>query len=145
VVLNYQFNYEKQLLALKNYLYLSADGMVRAGTLSNKASVGITLMGGYFDMPFSLGTRKKIRLYGYDHPELNLVVYDATLQGGVFNHSSPYVLSGKDITRVVFRNNWGIVLQVNGLYLEYFQSFLTKEFESGLEHRYGGIQVGIGF
>jgi len=145
VVLNYQLNYEKQLFSLRNYLCVSADAMARVGTLSDKANIGLTVMGGYFALPFSANAKRKFRLYAYDHPELNFVAYDATMQGGVFDHDSPYVLSGSDVTHIVFRNNWGVVMQIGNLYLEYFQTFLTKEFNNGIDHRYGGIQVGVGF
>ena len=85
--------------------------------------------------------RKKIHFHFYDQPNVSLVGYDATLHGGVFNHSSPYTISSNDISRVTFQNNIGVVITIGNLYLEYFQSQLTKEFNTGEFHRWGGIHI----
>jgi len=147
VVLNYQLSYEKQLLAPIRFLNISATGMARAGTLSDKASIGMTFMGGLFNNPYqSLALKgKRFQLYAYDHPELSGVVYDATMQGGLFNKTSPYTIAASEINRAVFRNNWGFVLQFHKLYLEYYQSYMTREFRTGMEMHNGGIQIGFGF
>lgn len=147
VVLNYEVRYQKELFAWPQLLSASADGMARLGTLSTKAGLGITVMAGYFRSPFaSLKIRgSKLQLYAYDHPELNVVGYDATLQGGLFNRSSVYTIATGDVNRVVFRNNWGLVMRFGKLYLEYYQSFMTKEFRTGMDKRNGGIQIGFAF
>ncbi|WP_190277413.1 lipid A deacylase LpxR family protein [Taibaiella lutea] len=147
VILNYSIAYQKQIFAISDILNLTADATARLGTLSTKANIGITLMAGRFNNPFAsvrlMG--KKFQLYAYDHPEINAVGYDATLQGGLFNHSSPYTISTSDVTRFVFRNNWGFVLQTGRLYLEYYQSYMTKEFNTGMDFHNGGIQIGFAF
>lgn len=147
VVLNYQVAYEKQLLALSDYMNIAASGMARVGTLSDKANIGLTLMAGVLNNPFqSINIKgRRLQLYVYDHPEVNAVAYDATLQGGAFNRNSAYTIAGADVTRVVFRNNWGVVLQWHKLYLEYYQSYMTKEFRTGMDMHNGGIQIGVGF
>jgi lipid A 3-O-deacylase len=147
VVLNYEFTYQKQVLAIDHFLLATADGLARLGSLNTKANIGFTLMAGYFDSPFAtLNIKgKKIRFYAYDHPEFNVVGYDATLQGGLLNHTSPYTIATNDVQRLVFRNNWGIVVQFGKIYLEYYQFFATKEFRNGMDHRNGGIQIGFVF
>jgi lipid A 3-O-deacylase len=147
VVLNYEVDYQKQLFALPDIFTLTADAQARIGTLNTKANAGFTLMAGYFHNPFaSLSIKgRKIQFYGYDHPEINIVGYDATLEGGLFNRSSPYTISAADVSRLVFRNNWGLVMQIGKLYLEYYQSYMTKEFRTGMEHHNGGIQMGYAF
>lgn len=74
-----------------------------------------------------------------------MIGYDATLQGGLFNKSSPYTIPSSDITRVTFQNNYGLVIIIHKINFEYFQSLLTKEFESGKFHRWGGMRVAISF
>ena len=64
------------------------------------------------------------------------------LRWSVFNRTSPYTISSNDITRLVFQGNVGLVFKINGVQLEYFQSYLTKEFETGGSHLWGGIRVG---
>jgi lipid A 3-O-deacylase len=145
-ILNYQVDYEKQLVSAGHVFLLNADAMARAGTLSDKASVGGTMMFGYFDSPFgvSLATKSNFRIYAYEHPEVDVVGYDATLQGGVFDHSSPYTISPKDLTRITFQNRFGFVVVYRRFYLEYFQSLLSNEFATGNYHVWGGVQVAFG-
>lgn len=146
-IINYQVDIEKQLLSYGHSFSLDADAMGRAGTLSDKVSVGATLMAGYFDSPFKtgIGQKNNLRIYAYDHPEVDAVGYDATLEGGVFNKTSPYTIAEKDITRVVVQNRFGVVILYQGFHLEYFQSIITKEFISEKTHRWGGVQVAYAF
>jgi hypothetical protein len=89
---------------------------------------------------------RKAYFHLYAQPMINAVGYDATLQGGlIFNTDSPYTLSAQEIERLTFQFNYGAVLSFRSLYLEYFQTFLTREFETGLQHRWGGIRIGVAF
>lgn len=151
LVLNYQVNYEKELFSTAHSLSFSSYGSVRLGTLSSKATTGFTFMAGNFYSPFTNNADqpgnagKKWEWYVYDQPLVNLVGYDATLQGGLFDHSSPYTIPASQIDRLTFQNKFGIVLILKKLYLEYFQTSLTKEFSTSVYHRTGGIQIGFGF
>lgn len=146
IILNYQVNYEQQLAAYKKSFLLAADGYARAGTLSDKAGVGVTLMFGYFDSPFERTETKNkhFRIYAYEHPGFNFVGYDATLQGGFFNKDSPYTISSGDINRIVFQNRFGFVVQYQGFTLEYFQAVSSREFDTQKMHTWGGIQIAFG-
>jgi lipid A 3-O-deacylase len=148
VVLNYQINFEKELVHYNNNFSLVSYNSARIGTLSTKVSTGINAMIGNFYSSFDDNNNvhhKKIQYYFYDQPSINFVGYDATLQGGLFNHTSPYTIAGKDITRINLMNRWGFVLIFKSLYLEYFQSCNTPEFTPLIAHRSGGLQIGFGF
>ncbi len=146
IILNYQVNYERQLVSTGKSFMLDADAMGRVGTLSDKASVGITLMAGYFESPYgaAVARGKNFRIYAYEHPEVCFVAYDATLQGGVFNRKSVYTISSSDINRVTLQNRFGFVLTYRRMCLEYFQSYVSREFRTGDYHAWGGVQLGIG-
>ncbi len=145
-ILNYQVDYEKQLISLGHFLSIDADAMARAGTLSDKVNAGTTIMFGYLDDPFSSikANAKNLRVYAYEHAAVNLVGYDATLEGGVFNQTSPYTIRPKDVTSFVFENRFGFVVQYRRIWLEYFQSLLSNEFTTGNYHVWGGVQVAFG-
>jgi len=145
-IFNYQVNYEKKLVSIGRFVSIDADAMARIGTLSDKANIGATFMFGYFDSPFSttLATKKNFRIYAYEHAEVNALAYDATLEGGVFDHTSPYVISPKEITPFVFQNRFGFVVIYHRFYLEYFQSLLSQEFTTESFHVWGGIQIAFG-
>ncbi len=145
-ILNYQVSYEKQLLSLRNFLSVDVNAMARAGTLSDKAGIGTTIIFGYFNSPFTVvqTTRKNFRVYAYEHAEVNIVGYDATLEGGLLNKTSPYTISPKDITPFVFQNRFGFVAVYRRIWLEYFQSLVSSEFQGGNYHVWGGVQIAFG-
>jgi hypothetical protein len=148
IALDYQVNYEKEFLSLKDYFSLSSYASARAGTLSTKATAGATAMFGKFYSPFSAdkkGPVKKFQFFLYDLPVVSVIGYDATLQGGLFDRSSLYTIPDKDINRVTFVNRWGIVVVFRRLYLEYYQSGNTQEFSTSVYHKSGGLQIGFGF
>ncbi|MEP7257234.1 MAG: lipid A deacylase LpxR family protein [Flavitalea sp.] len=148
IILNYQVNYEKELLRWKNHFSFSAYSSARLGTLSDKASAGVTVMLGNFHSAFSYGSNEPIRkfqFYVYDTPLVSAVAYDATLQGGLFHRSSPYTIPSGDVNRITFVNRWGVVMIFKRLYFEYYQSGPTQDYVTGAFHKSGGLQVGFGF
>jgi lipid A 3-O-deacylase len=144
VVLNYELEYQRGIFSADNYFSLIGRAGARAGTFNTKAWSGTIFMAGYFDEPFVnfLSQTKKFQVYLYAEPVLNVVGHDATLQGGLFNRSSPYTIASAEINRVVFQGNTGIVFRINTVQLEYFQTYLSKEFKTGEDHVWGGIRVG---
>ena len=149
IVLNYDVAYEHLCLSYKNLFSLNSLSKISVGTLHDKASIGMNLMFGHFNNPFkkinATSSDKNFQIKFYHQPSINFIGYDATLQGGIFNHTSPYKLSSKEITRFTFEVESGITLQFKKIYLEYFQHYITKEFRTGLYHRWGGIRMGIAF
>lgn len=148
VILNYTFNFEKQLYAYRHALSISANAQAQAGTFADRLQTGFVVMAGRFDSPFGsipANRRLPLQLYVYAQPLVSVVGYDATLQGGLFNRSSPYVISTGQLTRTTFQANIGAVFRYKNLYLEYYQSLLTREFDTGLPHRWGGIKIGVSF
>src|SRR5258706_1026433 len=144
IILNYQVEYDRGLITSKNNFFFSGKAGARAGTFNTKAYAGTTLMIGNFDDPFInfSNQKRKTQIYLYAEPLLNIIGYDATLQGGLFNKTSPYSISSSDISRLVFQGNAGIVFKFNTIQLEYFQSYLTKEFRTGNYHMWGGVRIG---
>jgi hypothetical protein len=144
VILNYQVEYERGFFSRENYFLLSGKVGARAGTLNTKAYAGAIIMTGYFDNPFKnfSDRKRKTQAYVYAEPLLNVVGHDATLQGGLLNRTSPYTIASDDINRFVFQGNAGLVFKINTVHLEYFQSYITKEFITGGSHLWGGIRIG---
>lgn len=144
VVLNYELSYEKQLLRVNNFLSINSNATIRLGTLFTNASFGFNATLGLINSPFtSVKNKNKFQLYLYTQPLANIIGYDATLQGGLFNHESVYTINDHDIERFTLQNNYGIVLQYRGLYLEYSRTLLTREFSYGNSFEWGGIHIGF--
>ena len=146
VVINYEIAYEKQLLRAGDYVSLQSNSTARVGTLFTNASLGLNTNIGLINSAFSADKRKsKFQLYGYSQVLGNIIGYDATLQGGVFNKDSPYTIPSEEITRLTGQFNYGFILKTRTLYFEYSRTVLTREFDSGSPTKWGGIRIGFTF
>jgi len=145
-VINYQILIEQKLVALGPFALFSVDASCRLGTLSTKACLGGLVMLGFFNQPFQSASAQKYKtqVYGYMHPQINLVGYDATMQGG-FSRSNPYTIPASDIKRLVYQQRLGVVVKLFGLYAEYFRTWTIPEFSNGKAHGTGGLQFGYWF
>lgn len=145
-VVQYEVNYEKQLLRFGNLAALQVSTSAKVGTLFTNANLGLNAVIGILNTPFA-GTqnRKKFALYFYSQPMATFVGYDATLQGGLFNRESPYTIASGSVKRVTAQHNYGFVVQTKTLYFEYFRTAITKEFDSGIAAKWGGIKIGFTF
>ena len=145
IIINYQLNYEKQLLAAGKHLLLNTTAEARIGTLNNKLSAGFNFMTGRFNKRFlpAAKNKRKTEYYFYGQSRMNLIGYDASMQGGLFNRKNPYIISAGNISRFTFQADAGIIVNFKKLFLSYTQSFHTKEFRTGHYHRWGGISMGF--
>ena len=146
IIINYQINYEHGLWIKRNFI-ITAKGGAKAGTYNTGLTSSFAFMGGLFDNPFQFATTrdKNFQVYLYAEPQLNFVVFDATLQGGVFNNHNPYTLDRNEISRLVFQQNVGLVVKISDFILEYSQTVMTREFKTGSPHSWGSIRIACAF
>jgi hypothetical protein len=71
--------------------------------------------------------------------ELRFVGYDASLQGGLFNRTSPYTIPAGDVSRVVLRLSASAVLEIRGHELGFYQHFESPRFSGSARHSWAGI------
>ena len=146
LVLDYELGYEKELLRLKNFFALNLDTKAHLGTFNTNASIGFNATLGLINSPFTaIKNKKKFTAYLYTQPKLKFVGYDASLQGGLFNTTSPYTIPNSGIERFVYENNYGIIIRLHSLYFEYSRNDITSEFKSGHSHKWGGFKIGAAF
>ncbi|NUO00768.1 MAG: lipid A deacylase LpxR family protein [Saprospiraceae bacterium] len=146
LILNYQIDYEQNIWKIGHWVLANVSAGARVGTHTNQIKAGCSLLIGWLNDPFQESApAEKWSGYFYVRGQPGYKIYEATLQGGLFNRDSPYVLAPGDLTRLTFQGDFGFVLVAGKLYLEYSQSFLTKEFDTGKTHRWGGIRIGVGF
>jgi len=144
VIADYELAFEKQLLDAGNIMLLSSYTKLRAGTLATNAATGVTLVAGLFDSPFgALKASRNFQAYAYTQAAATIVGYDATLQGGIFNNSSPYTITPGDMERFTLQNHFGIILRYKALYLEYSRAMLSREYKAGHSHKWGGFRIGF--
>lgn len=152
LVVNYEASLEKNIIRSR-YFLLNSFTAARLGTLNTKLSAGGTLLAGKLNSALTstfanttTSEYQKFTFHFYVQPSIHTVIYDATLQGGlVFQRDSPYTLKPKEIERLTWQANAGFVFSIGSFYAEYFQCIISKEFESGHDHRWGGVKMGILF
>ena len=71
----------------------------------------------------------------------NLVFYDATLQGGMFSSNNKYTLSRSDINTHVFNASIGLAVFYNNIGLELHNFYMTPEFKSAYDFRWGRVKL----
>jgi hypothetical protein len=155
VLLNYSLTLEKGILSSRNLeINLNSTGIL--GTVQTHVSGGAFLRTGwfnpYFDQLFfskrALNIQRNHKnLQGYFFISLKgrFIAYDATLQGGLFNRSSPYTIPAPEIKRIVMEGSAGIVFSYGGIQIKGEQFLLSPEFENGWWHKWLSIQVGFSF
>lgn len=155
LLLNYAVTYEKGIVSHPHIeLNLTSNGIL--GTVYTEFSAGFHFRTGamqpYFD---GLGfSKKSVNLYkGRRNTQYYMfltatgtaVGYDATLQGGMFNHHSPYTIPSDSITRFRFNGSAGMVLSYGGARLDLEQHIISPEFTGGGWHFWMGIGLTFSF
>lgn len=145
VILNYEVTGEQMLTGASRYAQLSLNAVARVGTYQTGVASGALLMIGRLPaMPHATARGAPPRaFYLYVKPQLQLVAYDATLQGGVFNRSSPYTIPSRDLARAVYRQYTGVAYRSKTRFVEAFHSYASPTFATGRVHRSGGIVFGV--
>jgi len=154
LVLGYTVGYEKQLLAAGRAAELIGSAQGSVGTLNTFGAAGLLLRVGKMNPYFSnLGLAtgparrvgQKIQLYATGQVEGRLVGYNATLQGGLFNRSSPYVLPARQISRAVGQATTSLVAAYGGVSLRTAATWISPEFEGSRNHAWVQFGLGVAF
>lgn len=124
------------------------------GTLYTNVSGGFSFRTGWMNPYFAnLGIAKRASLQraGLRKSQFiffikgsgKLIGYDATLEGGLINHSSVYTLSIDQITRMVFQTSAGFTITYNGFRIDAEQILLSPEFKHEIWHKW--VHIGLTF
>ena len=68
------------------------------------------------------------------------MVYDATLQGGLFNKENPYVIPGASIARWIPELNAGVVLTFKKHEVHIYEKLYGPRFDGSIWHSWMGIK-----
>ncbi len=155
VVLKYSLMAEKSLWFVPGH-DITADAGINAGTLYNNAFAGLAYRFARFDRrysddlpePFKPGLWNQLirrtQIEAFARISATAVFYDATLQGGIFNHSSPYTIREKDLSRYVVGGSGGVSASFNGLCIAFSMYMISPEFYTFKRwHKWGRISVAL--
>lgn len=141
ILLNYNLKFDKRLFESNNFEWI-ASGSATLGTVNTDISVSTTVRLGWMDSYFSSYAPK--RNSGFNTwlefgLNAKLVIYNAYLQGGAFNRTSPYVKEASEINRLVGAFEARYYLQYNKHRLIFEAYKLSPEFNYSLWHNWGRV------
>ncbi|MCX6247964.1 MAG: lipid A deacylase LpxR family protein [Bacteroidetes bacterium] len=154
LVLNYNLSFEKGIVSSRS-MELNLNATSALGTLYTNIAGGFQFRAGVMNPYFaSYGYSRmmvkkvkgysKFQAFGFITSDVKLVGYDATLQGGMFNKSSVYTLSGSDLYPLVYQGTLGFTLSYAGIRLDFEQYLLSPEFHGCAWHKWMHIGVTFG-
>lgn len=153
LIFNYNLTYEKGLISTRQ-LELNVNATGALGTLYTNLGGGFHFRAGLMNPYFgSYGySNSKAKNKGYSKFQVyafmtslgRLVGYDATLEGGLFNKSSVYTLTRKEVIPLTYQGSLGITISYEGFRIDFEQFILSPEFHGCAWHKWGHIGLTIG-
>lgn len=147
IIINYDFFVNYPFIYKPTYKF-GIIGGARVGTLNNDFGCGLNFSFGKDRFTKKLLTdeaikskKRKVRFFLNMDSYLKLVLFNATLQGGLFSQNQEYVVKQEEISPLVFSANFEIGVLWQGVSLNIEHNFLTKEFDSGDTHNYASIKL----
>lgn len=142
---NYMIMVEKGILNSEKF-ELNAYFKSSLGIPNTNIGSGIRLRTGRFNNYFSnlgLSTQKGHQMYFFIDVAGSYVIYNATLQGGLFTTDNTHSLNS--INTLLGEINSGFAFTVSNFGVELGAHFLTSEFDGGRNHKWGYIKFSFGF
>ena len=141
VILNYDFLVDKEFYR-DDVTILGAKSQARLGTLHTDFSGGVWFrieLGQEYFQRLGPNPRHSFNLYYQMETTGRVVIYDATLQGGLFNKTSPYVIASGSVKRLVGDIHASFVFEIHGHQLSVYQQLITSRFTGAAWHGWMGI------
>ncbi len=122
----------------------------RVGTLTDRVKFGLKVrMGNKNKSMIKLAqggyTEGKVIWEWIFRANFQGVLYDATLEGGLFNEDETMELPKQDIIEKQYQLRMGLNFYYNHFSLRYMIYYNSKDFRNGLVHKYGSINLGYSF
>jgi len=152
IAANLTANYSALLLRSNDQVVdLSGQGYANLGTTFSGLGTSVLFRAGRLNQLFNsayhnavIGKSKtealnRSEFFFYAKPQLNLVAYDATIQGSLFNNDSPVTFGVKPI---VFEQQFGLNYSSRRFTADFNIIFKTKEVKSVAKaQNYGGLSL----
>ncbi|MAZ94272.1 MAG: hypothetical protein CMF58_07595 [Lentimicrobiaceae bacterium] len=140
LAINYEIEIEKGIFSNPHF-EINAIAGANMGTVFNKLSGGLYLRFGSFSPVYRGISNKSFQYWIFIKGKSNLVLYDATLQGGIFSNNNKYTLSSSEINTHVFNASIGLAVFYNNIGLELHNFYMTPEFRTAYDFRWGRIKL----
>lgn len=142
--LNYLMKFEHGLFNTKSFELMSVAD-IRLGIPYTDVGGGLKMRVGHLNNYFSdigISNEKGWQLYFFAEAGAKYVAYNATLEGGLF-YDNTYVMN--DIDRFVSQSQLGVVFTMKNFSVEIGQQFISREFKTGISHKWGYVTFQFAF
>nr|WP_245681280.1 lipid A deacylase LpxR family protein [Arcticibacter eurypsychrophilus] len=153
---NALFEYKRMLIRPSENADFSLATQAIAGNTNTRASVGVLFRAGSINkLTQSASTNSRIsntdgaalpkkEFFFYTQPALNIIVYDATIQGGLFRDDKGAVTYSPN--RLVYAQEVGVMYAQNRWTASFSAIFKTKELKSQVRsQQYGSASLSYSF
>jgi len=141
LIINYDLQVEKGFTHHEMALF-GVKGKGRLGTLNTDLEAGLWLRldarNGYFNRLGPMGGPGLNVVFGLS-ATASYIFYDATLQGGMLNRSSPYIVPPEHMTRWLGKLEGTLTLELSLHQLEFYTQISSPRFELAEPHGWVGI------
>jgi hypothetical protein len=140
-LINYNLKFDKRLFQTNNFEWL-ATGTANLGTVNTDLSISTTIRTGIMDSYFeSYAPKEKsgFKTWIELSYQARAVLYNANLQGGIFNQTSPNIINTDDVNRLIHKFGIHFYLQYNQHRMVLDAYRLSPEFKNSMSHMWGGI------
>ncbi|MBU1010006.1 MAG: lipid A deacylase LpxR family protein [Bacteroidetes bacterium] len=155
ILLNYNMQLEKGIVASRQFEAIAQGGLM-AGTYATNGSVAFQFRFGKFrpyfnDLSFAaqgIASERNATDWQYwvfINPGARFVLYDVTLNGGVFNRNSPHTFGFADTKHLVGNIETGFVVAYKGIGLQSSLTAISPEFKRGMSHKWGAFKLFFNF
>jgi len=141
LMLNYSLAVDKEIFR-DDFSQFVLHGRGRLGTVYTDASAGFRVrmdaMPAYFTR---LGPEdnRAVNIYFELGGDIRFVGYDASLQGGMLNRTSPYTIPSQDVRRMIGVITASAVLEIKCHQLHFYQNVVSPRFSKASWHAWLGI------
>lgn len=144
IVIDYNISIEKGLFSSPHFEF-NALTEAQIGTAFDKITAGFySRIGSFIPVYRGVDILKtdspgKLQYWFFLSAKSNFVLYDATLQGGLFNNDNPYTIASSDIKRAVFNASAGMAVYYRSLGIELHGYYTTPEFNNAFDFKWGRV------
>ncbi len=139
LILDVMAGYDR-LMFSSRFFDIELGGLARLGTYRTRLDVHGQFRIGIVE-PITTRKGKSFSLVYRVSPVAQLVGYDATLQGGLFNDSSPYTVPASDISRAVGRIHTSLDMRFGGFGASFGHTYQTRRFATIDAHAWGELTL----
>ncbi len=139
LLINYYSTQEKYFIA-SNYFDLSGAFLTGIGSYKDFLGLGLKSNIGKHQSIF-IDEKSKVQYFFTGYVRTDLVFYNAALQGGIFQRKNPYVIAPSNINPVVLASGIAFTFAYKNISATYAKNWLSPEFNGGLHHGWGTIDL----